>query len=161
MTREKLIEALTAELYLGGNMQVHDPTHICGIEKAADRILAELEAERNTASELEKLVGDICEWKHRHELTDRVRRELNHILSRYDKPAESLACCNMCGSRLIAIRGKYPKEPDRIICPWCIVEKLEDIVSGVSNSTGVQDIALPDTKEGGRGYEKQSQIKRG
>ena len=60
------------------------------------------------------------------------------------KPVEPLAGCNMCGSKKVFIRGKYPKEPDREICPCCLVEKLEDMVSNFNITASCE---RPDTGE--------------
>lgn len=35
--------------------------------------------------------------------------------------------CNVCGSKMVEIRGKYPKDPPRKICPTCAYERLERI----------------------------------
>lgn len=35
--------------------------------------------------------------------------------------------CNVCGSKLVYIRGKYPKSKKRKICPTCAYERLEQI----------------------------------
>lgn len=35
--------------------------------------------------------------------------------------------CNTCGSKMIYIRGRYPKDKARKICPTCAYEKLEFI----------------------------------
>lgn len=35
--------------------------------------------------------------------------------------------CKVCGGKLATIRGKYPGDPDCVVCPTCIVERLEDL----------------------------------
>jgi hypothetical protein len=35
--------------------------------------------------------------------------------------------CNVCGGKLVFIRGKYPKTAKRKVCPTCAVERLEAI----------------------------------
>ena len=35
--------------------------------------------------------------------------------------------CNICGGKLVFIRGKYPNEEQREICPTCAYERLEQI----------------------------------
>lgn len=35
--------------------------------------------------------------------------------------------CNQCGGRLATIRGRYPGDKDRKICPTCAQERLEQI----------------------------------
>jgi thiamine pyrophosphokinase len=35
--------------------------------------------------------------------------------------------CNICGGALVKIRGRYPKLPERIVCPTCLASRLDDI----------------------------------
>lgn len=35
--------------------------------------------------------------------------------------------CEVCGSKLVSIRGRYPKTESRLVCACCAVEKLEHI----------------------------------
>ena len=35
--------------------------------------------------------------------------------------------CGICGGKLVKIRGRYPKEPKREVCPTCLQERLEQI----------------------------------
>ena len=35
--------------------------------------------------------------------------------------------CGICGGKLVWIRGKYPKDDRREICPTCAYERLETI----------------------------------
>ena len=35
--------------------------------------------------------------------------------------------CNVCGSALVSIRGKYPNQPKRFVCATCTYERLEQI----------------------------------
>ena len=39
--------------------------------------------------------------------------------------------CGCCGGKLVMIRARYPKGPDREVCPTCVVERLEDMVSSL------------------------------
>jgi hypothetical protein len=39
--------------------------------------------------------------------------------------------CQCCGGRLAMIRGKFPGQPDREVCPTCVVERLEEMVSSL------------------------------
>jgi len=48
--------------------------------------------------------------------------------------------CLVCGSKLCMIRGKYPKEPKREVCPTCMVEKLEDMVSQFNHQCASKNI---------------------
>lgn len=42
------------------------------------------------------------------------------------KPVKSLSC-NICGGLMVEIRGRYPKDERRMVCPTCATEKLESI----------------------------------
>lgn len=44
-----------------------------------------------------------------------------------DDVISGLQGCQVCGSKLVMIRGKIPKTPDREVCACCAVEKLEEI----------------------------------
>ena len=57
--------------------------------------------------------------------SDNAHNEMMELKDALDK----LQGCPCCGGKLCKIRGKYPEEPEREICPICIVEKLEDLVS--------------------------------
>lgn len=35
--------------------------------------------------------------------------------------------CGICGGRLVLIRGKYPKDIQRLVCPTCLKERMEQI----------------------------------
>lgn len=35
--------------------------------------------------------------------------------------------CHQCGGKLVFIRGRYPKEKKRKVCPTCAYERLEQI----------------------------------
>ena len=35
--------------------------------------------------------------------------------------------CGICGGKMVFIRGKYPKDKKRKICPTCTYERLEQI----------------------------------
>ncbi len=45
--------------------------------------------------------------------------------------------CNICGGRLVEIRGRYPKDPKRKVCPTCLQERLEQINDISSSGYGV------------------------
>lgn len=45
--------------------------------------------------------------------------------------------CSCCGSYKVQIRGKYPNDPKRRICPTCTYEKLEQINEISSPNYGV------------------------
>jgi len=39
----------------------------------------------------------------------------------------ALLCCASCGGRMGYIRGRYPGMDNRIVCPTCMAETLDDI----------------------------------
>lgn len=40
---------------------------------------------------------------------------------------EKMTGCRVCGSKMVWIRGKYPSEEKRKVCPTCAQERLEQI----------------------------------
>lgn len=54
-----------------------------------------------------------------------------------------LLSCNICGGELVMIRGRYPKEDKRQVCPTCNTERLEQINEISSKLYGV---AMQETK---------------
>jgi len=40
---------------------------------------------------------------------------------------KKISGCNICGSKLVKIRGRFPRDFKRSICPCCACEKLEQI----------------------------------
>jgi hypothetical protein len=40
---------------------------------------------------------------------------------------KKLTGCGICGSKMVWIRGKYPSEKKRKVCPTCAQERLEQI----------------------------------
>lgn len=48
--------------------------------------------------------------------------------------------CPICGGRLALIRGRYPKDEKRNVCPTCLQEKIEDIndITACSNYIGAK-----------------------
>lgn len=61
--------------------------------------------------------------------------ETSIIEKRLPEPRK-LEGCPVCGSKLVMIRGKVPKTPDREICPTCAQEKLEDLIQRQSPDYG-------------------------
>lgn len=45
--------------------------------------------------------------------------------------------CHTCGGQLAEIRGRYPKEPKREVCPTCLKERLEQINDLSSSEYGL------------------------
>lgn len=52
-------------------------------------------------------------------------------------------CCDVCGSKLTEIRGRYPNEPRRKVCATCLKEKLEQIEQILSSGYGQACVAEP------------------
>lgn len=44
--------------------------------------------------------------------------------------------CKVCGAKQVMIRGKFPGQPDREVCPTCATEKLEDFLERQSPDYG-------------------------
>lgn len=45
---------------------------------------------------------------------------------------KELKDCPVCGSQIATIRGKYPSEPKRQVCPTCLKERM-DIIHDMSD----------------------------
>jgi hypothetical protein len=45
-------------------------------------------------------------------------------------------CCDLCGGTMISIRGRHPGMDDRIVCPTCMAETLDDIRSRLRDDYG-------------------------
>lgn len=43
--------------------------------------------------------------------------------------------CDICGGKLAEIRGRYPKMPRRKVCPTCLMEIRESVISNLSGSS--------------------------
>lgn len=56
--------------------------------------------------------------------------------------------CNICGGELVLIRGRYPNEDKRQVCPTCNTERLEQINELSSNAYGVamKESSIPPLK---------------
>lgn len=55
--------------------------------------------------------------------------------------------CNVCGGKMVYIRGRYPGTDNRLVCPTCAVERLEQIrkisspdYGQASQATGVRKL---------------------
>jgi hypothetical protein len=42
--------------------------------------------------------------------------------------------CGTCGGKMVFIRGKYPGDKNRKVCPTCSQERLEDLLSNLNNT---------------------------
>jgi hypothetical protein len=56
------------------------------------------------------------------------RAQWGALPGRPTEPPTCIPSCAACGGALAEIRGRYPREPRRKVCPTCVVEKLEDMV---------------------------------
>ena len=45
---------------------------------------------------------------------------------------EAVVGCPVCSGKLTAIRGKYPGDPQRHVCPTCLQERM-DMIRDMSN----------------------------
>ena len=62
-----------------------------------------------------------------HEVTHPKRKKKHGGISCKPHIIRPLRGCPICGSKMVMIRGKYPKEKKRKICPTCAQERLDDI----------------------------------
>ena len=53
------------------------------------------------------------------------------------KPKDRIECCGICGGSLVEIRGRYPNEPQRKVCPTCCAERLDQIKEISDRNYGV------------------------
>ena len=44
--------------------------------------------------------------------------------------------CGLCGGKRVYIRGRHPGEDNRVVCPTCLAETLDDIHEKSSNGIG-------------------------
>jgi len=48
----------------------------------------------------------------------------------------ALLCCDSCGGRMVYIRGRHPGMDNRIVCPTCMAETLDDIKGRLRDDYG-------------------------
>ena len=72
-------------------------------------------------SDCERLEHELTELKKKHS----SEANANTVLG--DRLLLERKGCNCCGGELVFIRGKYPKDEQREICPTCVYERLEEI----------------------------------
>jgi len=41
--------------------------------------------------------------------------------------SELKGSCGICGGSMVEIRGRYPREIKRIVCPTCLAERMDNI----------------------------------
>jgi len=47
-----------------------------------------------------------------------------------------LLCCDICGGKMVYIRGRHPGMDNRIVCPTCMAETLDDIKGRLRDDYG-------------------------
>ena len=54
--------------------------------------------------------------------------------------------CGVCGGKMVKIRGKYPKDLQREVCPMCLAERMDMIRKMADKQYGVafQDYEHPE-----------------
>ena len=67
-------------------------------------------------TDVDSMVNDLEKWK------DDILK--SKLLVKEDISEEG---CNICGNKLVLIRGKSPKGDKRKVCPGCNTERLEQI----------------------------------
>ena len=50
--------------------------------------------------------------------------------------------CGICGSKKVYIRGKHPGHDNRLVCPTCVQERLEQINEISSREYGLTAMGL-------------------
>ncbi len=45
--------------------------------------------------------------------------------------------CHMCGQLTISVRGRYPKDPERLVCATCLRELMDQIRELTDPSYGI------------------------
>ncbi len=48
----------------------------------------------------------------------------------------ALLCCDVCGGKMVYIRGRHPGMDNRIVCPTCMAETLDDIKGRLRDDYG-------------------------
>jgi len=51
--------------------------------------------------------------------------------------------CDVCGGKLVKIRGRYPKEEKREVCPTCLAERMDNIREMADKNYGKAYMAAP------------------
>ena len=50
--------------------------------------------------------------------------------------SNELLCCDICGGKMVYIRGRHPGMDNRIVCPTCMAETFDDIKSLLRDDYG-------------------------
>jgi hypothetical protein len=51
--------------------------------------------------------------------------------------------CNICAGKLIEIRGRYPKDPRREVCPTCLADRMDMIREMSALDYGIAYESIP------------------
>jgi hypothetical protein len=57
-------------------------------------------------------------------------------LFRSNKSTDKVETCSCCGGKQVYIRGRYPNTDNRLVCPTCATERLEQIQTIADHSYG-------------------------
>lgn len=55
--------------------------------------------------------------------------------------------CGVCGGILVEIRGRYPNQPRRTVCPTCLADRIEMIEQIATKDYGKQYQAKGNTSD--------------
>jgi hypothetical protein len=50
------------------------------------------------------------------------------------------AGCEVCGGKLVYIRGRYPRDKKRKVCPTCATEILESLHDNLTSEENVKSL---------------------
>lgn len=53
-----------------------------------------------------------------------------------EESVTSVAGCGICGGKMCAIRGKHPRDPERVVCPTCLADRFDMIREFVDRDYG-------------------------
>ena len=73
---------------------------------------------------------DVSTWAYEHDcIADFIDDQLSSPVStKLLRRMEVLGgSCGICGSVMIFIRGRYPKQDNRQVCPTCLAERMDNI----------------------------------
>ena len=62
--------------------------------------------------------------------------EIEQTTGREASDMTDLLCCDICGGRMVYIRGRHPGMDNREVCPTCMAETLDDIKSRLRDDYG-------------------------
>lgn len=60
--------------------------------------------------------------------------------------SSGLLGCGVCGGKTVEIRGRYPGDQPRKVCPTCMADRLSDIHQQSSAGYGQASVAQPSDK---------------